>query len=231
MTEDSEDPINIDRAEYYLKAFERYEKEDKHTWNWPAFFFGGTWLLYRKMYLYAFIFGIADYLGFKLLETIVDANNFFPLNWKDNGAYLLSIFFVQLLIRGLILGYFGNVLYYRVVCRRIMQGYHLQKEYLNTSITLALFCPFGCFIGSAIFGALDCFALKIDESEMNDLKNFEPSQKNFKKYLAKDRKNHIWGKCAVWIAILSMLLVISVAVKHQIDTDLQKEEVSIEKNK
>lgn len=24
---------------YYLKAFERLEKENKHTWNWAAFLF------------------------------------------------------------------------------------------------------------------------------------------------------------------------------------------------
>jgi hypothetical protein len=46
---------NKSRAEYYEKVFDRLERTGKHTWNWAAFFGGITWMLYRKMYLYAFV--------------------------------------------------------------------------------------------------------------------------------------------------------------------------------
>lgn len=41
---------------YYLNAIKRLEKSGEHTWNWAAFFFGGAWMAYRKMYLYAFLY-------------------------------------------------------------------------------------------------------------------------------------------------------------------------------
>jgi hypothetical protein len=44
---------------YYLKKFERFDQQGlglKASWNWPAFFFGGSWALYRKMYGWFFAF-------------------------------------------------------------------------------------------------------------------------------------------------------------------------------
>jgi Protein of unknown function (DUF2628) len=39
--------------EYYLYRFEEFDKAGpglRTNWNWAAFFFGGIWALYRKMY-------------------------------------------------------------------------------------------------------------------------------------------------------------------------------------
>lgn len=48
---------------YYLSKFEQFDQQGpglKASWNWPAFFFGGIWALYRKMYGWFFAFwGIA----------------------------------------------------------------------------------------------------------------------------------------------------------------------------
>jgi len=53
---------------YYLKRFEEFDKQVigiKASWNWPAFFFGGTWALYRKMYGWFMAFlGIMIISGF-----------------------------------------------------------------------------------------------------------------------------------------------------------------------
>lgn len=38
---------------YYVRKFQKFDHEGlrlKVSWNWPAFFFGGIWALYRKMY-------------------------------------------------------------------------------------------------------------------------------------------------------------------------------------
>lgn len=38
---------------YYIEKFEKFDQEGigiKVSWNWSAFFFGGIWALYRKMY-------------------------------------------------------------------------------------------------------------------------------------------------------------------------------------
>jgi len=48
---------------YYLMRFEHFDQQLpglKASWNWPAFFFGGVWALYRKMYVWFFaVLGIA----------------------------------------------------------------------------------------------------------------------------------------------------------------------------
>lgn len=42
--------------EYYNKKFEQIIKTgNKKTWNWAAFFFNASWLLYRKMYIQSII--------------------------------------------------------------------------------------------------------------------------------------------------------------------------------
>lgn len=44
---------------YYLKIFQKFDQKAyglKASWNWYAFFFGGVWALYRKMYVWFFVF-------------------------------------------------------------------------------------------------------------------------------------------------------------------------------
>lgn len=69
---------------YYLKKFEEFDRQGpelKASWNWPAFFFGGTWALYRKMYGWFFAF-----LGIAFLSTILEKAASFVL-----GAIVLFI--------------------------------------------------------------------------------------------------------------------------------------------
>lgn len=43
-------------SDYYLRKFEEIQiTGNKISWNWPAFFISGYWLLYRKMYIQALI--------------------------------------------------------------------------------------------------------------------------------------------------------------------------------
>ena len=47
------------RADYYLYKFKKFLNRGTNsfavTWNWPAFFLGFIWMLYRKMYLWTLI--------------------------------------------------------------------------------------------------------------------------------------------------------------------------------
>ncbi|MFZ4440686.1 MAG: DUF1566 domain-containing protein [Syntrophales bacterium] len=65
---------------YYLVKFKEFDKrslslsQKKASWNWAAFFFNGTWALYRKMYgcFFAFlgiiiISGFVEKIGFPVL--------------------------------------------------------------------------------------------------------------------------------------------------------------------
>lgn len=53
-----------ENKDFYLPKFERYlnstDAFDCHDWNWPAFLFGAMWLAYRKAYLAAVLFFIAQ---------------------------------------------------------------------------------------------------------------------------------------------------------------------------
>ena len=53
------------KTEYYLPHFEKFETLNSFTsWNWAAFFFGGYWMLYRKMYaLGAVLFVVTELLA------------------------------------------------------------------------------------------------------------------------------------------------------------------------
>ena len=46
---------------YYLEKFNLIEKTgDKKAWTWCSFLIGGSWMLYRKMYVQAIIYIIAN---------------------------------------------------------------------------------------------------------------------------------------------------------------------------
>ncbi len=55
---------------YYQTKFEQFDKKGpglKASWNWPAFFVGGVWALYRKMYGWFFIL-----LGVAFVSSILE---------------------------------------------------------------------------------------------------------------------------------------------------------------
>ena len=56
MSEEMEENSYDSEEEYYIRAFKRLDETGKQTWNWAAFFFSGSWMAYRKMYLYSFLF-------------------------------------------------------------------------------------------------------------------------------------------------------------------------------
>lgn len=63
---------------HYLVKFEEFDRqapELKASWNWSAFFFGGIWALYRKMYGWFFVF-----FGIAFLSTILEQTASFGLS-------------------------------------------------------------------------------------------------------------------------------------------------------
>ncbi len=82
-------------ADYYLRKFRAFRASGQEgfafTWHWPAFFTGFVWMLYRKLYLWAFI-------AFLLILTPIS----FPLLMVGWGLT-------------------GNYLYYRMVRQKILE--------------------------------------------------------------------------------------------------------------
>ena len=63
---------------YYLAKFALFDQQGsglKASWNWAAFFFGWTWALYRKMYLWFFVLlgvsFLSDQIGIQGLSATV----------------------------------------------------------------------------------------------------------------------------------------------------------------
>lgn len=58
---------------YYLNQFARFDGHEKTsaTWHWPALFVAFYWMLYRKMWLNAFLYFMAPYLALMVLALVV----------------------------------------------------------------------------------------------------------------------------------------------------------------
>lgn len=90
--------------DFYLDYFARADSAGKMlpSWNWPAFLFGGFWTLYRKMYLWFFVFW-----GVIILSRI----------FERGGAVWPSI----IVSAGASIGFavYANALYHKRVLQRI----------------------------------------------------------------------------------------------------------------
>lgn len=90
---------------YYLAKFDEFDQQApglKATWNWPAFFFCGSWALYRKMYIWFFAF-----LGIWIISIIFEKAGFPVLG------------FLLLLGPWIAFTIFANSLYYGSVKKKI----------------------------------------------------------------------------------------------------------------
>src|SRR5437870_11505904 len=97
-----------DNADYYRTQWTPLMEGKKGTrFNWVAFLFGGFWLPYRKMYKPALILYVVI-----CLEVILEETRFKEV--KPFGNFIF-------LIIGLILGAFGNRLYFNHATAAITQ--------------------------------------------------------------------------------------------------------------
>lgn len=84
------------KAYKYLLKFRRFSVNGidhfSATWHWPAFLVGFWWLLYRKMYLWAFVYFILmfiPYLNIAAWITLAVSGNY--LYYKYSKAAILKI--------------------------------------------------------------------------------------------------------------------------------------------
>ena len=135
-------------ASYYLPRFAKMSRTGKKwSWNWGAFFFDYTWLLYRKNLLWgwlAFVFLTAlDVLSiiasapFEPFLQYVEQNGFsnIPVHLIPSNAETLSLIVVLLstfmVISRLLISIFGNWLYMQNVlkkARNLMENPELRYE-------------------------------------------------------------------------------------------------------
>lgn len=121
--------------DYYIEAFRKLENEKKHSWNWAAAIFGTTWLIYRKMYLYAFLFLLLDIFAVFIVYSATSE--------KIGSDYFVDRSTFELIYCGIIgtisilfFGRYGNSLYYKIIKKKVAKGYHLLDEYHSYSISV-----------------------------------------------------------------------------------------------
>lgn len=69
------------RADEYL-----YKWKHNSHWNWPAFLFGGYWLIYRGMYLYFLLYLIGMSFMVNIFRFLM-----FPLYQSENGVAIVVL--------------------------------------------------------------------------------------------------------------------------------------------
>lgn len=93
------------KQEYYLPQFEKMETLNSFTsWNWAAFIFGTSWMLYRKMY----VFGIAMCIVNNLVAAM------------EVGILNLAIWIGS--------GLLGNFLYMKDINNRVDKAMDMQPD-------------------------------------------------------------------------------------------------------
>ena len=94
-------------ADYYAGVFERFKRGGSViSWNWAAFFVTSFWLLYRKMWLNAFLYWIILPIALSILSALIAAQS--PATTANSVYY-----FIYLPLAFLIVPMFANWIYYR----------------------------------------------------------------------------------------------------------------------
>jgi len=93
-------------ADYYARRFDSFKSGGSAvSWNWPAFLFSSVWLLYRKMWLYGFLYWIVLPITLSLATAVVaELAGPVPAIWTNYGSWFLIGF--------VLLPMFANRLYF-----------------------------------------------------------------------------------------------------------------------
>ena len=167
------------KIEYYKAAFSLIDSCGKYIWNWPAFFFGSVWALYRKMYLYSFL-GVILLL---ILHLLFDDKN--------------VLIFFEILCR-FFWGRYGNALYYRTIKKKIERGYHLMDDHRATSFWGGVSSGFGL----VLMPLVDYFLHKKYFST-HKLKDNKVTEENIERYLDPRKEHHNFMNIAIVIALIA----------------------------
>lgn len=94
-----------ENADYYLARFEKMENLNSFTsWNWCAFLFSGSWMMYRKMYVFGIVFWLMGEM----------------VNWLELGILRWVLWIAS--------GVLGNFLYMKDINSRTEKAMNMQPE-------------------------------------------------------------------------------------------------------
>ncbi len=131
----------VAETEYYTRVFTKMGEHGWVSWNWCAFFFGNVWIFYRRMYLF---FLVVLGIGMIIPPFIMR----FAVSIVDKADYLATV--LLHVAPRILLGLFGNKLYYFHLKRQVQSGYDALDEKSVDS---------GFFLAVIIFGMGSSFML------------------------------------------------------------------------
>lgn len=119
-----------------MSLLDRFSQKDKKLgswfieWNWPAFFFGKMWFLYRGMHAYALIFYGVDFVINILIRNVVIMHILYALFPQDTqfGWIVCCVMQIDYLtfLHHLFYGLYGTALY----------GMFIKKQCVKAGISL-----------------------------------------------------------------------------------------------
>jgi hypothetical protein len=99
---------------YYESKFDQFDRKLANyqiSWNWPAFFFGGIWALYRKMYWWFFIACIVNIFFISFYKAVS----------KGDWFQLVTVFFFSECVN-IAFAIFANSLYQKNLRKKITKA-------------------------------------------------------------------------------------------------------------
>jgi hypothetical protein len=108
--------------DYYIAAFKKLEETGENTWNWAACLMPGAWLVYRKMFLVNLIFNLLFYVVVSVVSLAITSHMALPDSFSEMKG---NMWFMGWIIFMILMGKFGNKIYYSRVKKNIKRGYHL----------------------------------------------------------------------------------------------------------
>ncbi|GIP52743.1 zinc ribbon domain-containing protein [Paenibacillus vini] len=124
------------KADEYLSIW----NQDRR-WNWPAFLFGGYWMLYRGMYLYLLLYLIVMSFMVNIVRAIM-----FPVYYFSGGVVVVVL--IANIVLQAIFALFANKIYLhharrkiRAINARLANFPDLREERIATAGETSLYIP------------------------------------------------------------------------------------------
>ncbi len=112
---DDTQEVHCEDTQHYLNYFAKRDAGGRiFSWNWPAFFVGPIWMIYRKMYFYAFFYSAL--LIFFIPMTFVVLKSLKIFIPSENLEFVISI------LLHILFTIFANAIYYNFAERSITKG-------------------------------------------------------------------------------------------------------------
>lgn len=123
--------IGPKNANYYLNKFDAFKSQGGSvSWNWPAFFIASIWLLYRKMWLNAFLYWIVLPITLMVITGVLATAG---AGAASGLFYYGSYWFITFIIMPM----FANRLYYQHAQKKINKVVSVTSSREQQSIEVA----------------------------------------------------------------------------------------------